>query len=79
MRASDAVIGADDLLLLFALLVVRGECTSLHAELRFIEDMMAEQQRSAASALYYHATFQAAAELLRTISKQEIMRPHEGV
>lgn len=72
----DAVIGADDLLLLFALLIVRGDCGSgLHAELRFIEDFLSEQQRSLVSC-YYHATFQAAAELLRTISKEDIMRPY---
>ena len=63
-------------MLLFALLVVRGDCSHLHAELKFIEDMLSEQQRSAAAALYYHATFQAAAELLRTIDKEEIIRPH---
>jgi hypothetical protein len=79
-RMEDAVIGADDLLLLFALVIVRGRCnrvSGIHAELRFVEELMTESQRANAAACYYHATFQAATELLRTIDKADIMHPAE--
>ena len=64
--------GADDLLILFAVLIVRGDIDCLHAHLKFIEDLMSEAHRGLVSG-YYHATFQAAAELLRTIDKADIL------
>jgi hypothetical protein len=68
--------GADDLLILFAVLIVRGDVTCLHAHLKFIDDMMSDAHRGLVSG-YYHATFQAAAELLRTIDKNDIIVPEE--
>jgi hypothetical protein len=80
-RMEEAVIGADDLLLLFALVIVRGRCnliSGVHAELKFVEDLMSDSQRSNAAACYYHATFQAATELLRTIDKADIMSANDS-
>ena len=71
-----ASIGADDLLLLFVLICVRGSIPHLYAEVRFMEAFLTDICR-ATSEGYYHATLQAATELLRTIEKEKIIHMRE--
>lgn len=60
---SPVVIGADDLLLLFTYLLLRGQLPSLLSELAFLSDFIPDHQRCSMYG-YYVATTQAAAELL---------------
>jgi DNA mismatch repair ATPase MutL len=63
------VIGADDLLVLFVSLIVKGRVPSLHAQTQMMHDYTPEQDRFLMPG-YYLATTQAAMELMLTHSPE---------
>ena len=71
------VIGADDLLLLFAYLLIHARSGALLAELAFLADFIPEHQRCTMQG-YYLATTQAAAELLASDELKHSIAQREG-
>ena len=74
---SPVVIGADDLLLLFAYLLIHSRVENLVAELAFLADFIPEHQRCTMQG-YYLATTQAAAELLASDELQQTIAQREA-